>query len=95
MTDNKKKNKPDFEDDGHVIANMNVDGMPGSVFRRHKPKSTDEFGRKPEKKDPIRLTGKEKGAIAWGVVLSYLLVALAIFGGLGLFILFSLKFWFR
>lgn len=91
-----RKNGPkknDFIDDGRVIANMNVEGMPGSVFRRRK--AFDEFGMKAEKKEPVHLMRRERLAVFLGMMTSYLLYALAVFGALGLFIFFCIKIWFR
>jgi len=88
-----KKNKQQFIDDGRVIASMDIDGVPGAVFRR--PKVAVDSGRSIDKKDPITLTGREKLAAAGGILVSYLLIALVVFGGLALFILFCTKVWFR
>jgi len=88
----KKKKKDDFIDDGRVIANMNVDGMPHAPFRR---KSFDEFGVKPEKAEPVKLTKKERRAVVSGVAASYILYGLIVFGALALFILFCIKIWFE
>ncbi len=57
-----KKNKQQFIDDGRVIASMDIDGVPGAVFRR--PKIAVDSGRSIDKKDPITLTGREKLAAA-------------------------------
>lgn len=87
-----KKKKEVFIDDGRVIANMNVDGLPRSPFRR---KAFDEFGATAEKREDIRLTRPEKRAVARGIALSYLLFGLIFFGGLALFILFCVYVWFK
>jgi hypothetical protein len=87
-----KKKKDVFVDDGRVIANMNVDGMPRSPFRR---KAFDEFGARAEKREEIRLTRPEKRAVAGGVFLSYLLFGIIFFGGLALFIWFCVSVWFK
>jgi hypothetical protein len=88
----KKRKKLEDWDDGRVIANMNVDGMPRSPFRR---KAFDEFGFKKEKTEPVRLSREERRAIGLGIAVSYLLYGLVIFGGLALFILFCVKVWFK
>ena len=89
----KKKEKPnDFVDDGRVIANMNIDGMPRSTVKRS---SFDEFGRKKEKKETIRLSGKERRSVFGGVVAAQLLFGVIIFGGGALFLLFCTKVWFK
>ena len=42
----KRKKENDFIDDGRVIANMNIDGMPRSIIKRT---AFDEFGKTKEK----------------------------------------------
>jgi hypothetical protein len=93
-TDNrkKKKKKDDFIDDGRVIANMNVDGMPRSLIRRT---AFDEFGKVPEEKEQSRLTKEERRRVIFGVILSHILFIVMVFGGLALFILFCIKVWFK
>lgn len=95
----KKKNKADdFIDDGRVIANMNIDGVPQSVFRSvFRPKRThfDEFGKVSEEKEPVRLTKKERREVIFGVILSHLVFTLIVFGVFALFILFCVKVWFK
>ncbi len=88
----KKRKKGEDWDDGRVIANMNVEGMPRSPFRR---KAFDEFGYKKEKPEPVKLNREERRAISLGVAVPYLLYGLVIFGGLALFILFCVKVWFK
>ncbi|HHU78141.1 MAG: hypothetical protein ACOX27_08400 [Caldicoprobacterales bacterium] len=88
----KKKRTTDFVDDGRVIANMNIDGMPRSLIRRT---AFDEFGKKKEKKDTIQLTKEERRSIVLGTVASHLLFAIIVFGSFALFILFCIKVWFR
>lgn len=79
-------------DDGRVIANMNLDGMPRSVFRRT---AFDEFGKTKEKKETVKLTKQERRSILLGVVTSYILFAVIVFGVFALFILFCIKVWFK
>ena len=88
----KKKKNHDFEDDGRVIANMNVDGMPRSIIRR---KAFDEFGAKKEEKEPVHLEKGERFAVLGGVIASYLLYGLVFFGALALFIWFAVTYWFK
>lgn len=88
----KRKKKPEFIDDGRVIANMNVDGMPRAPFRR---KAFDEFGAVPQERAASELSRREHRAAVRAVVLSYLLYGLAFFGGLALIILFCILVWFR
>lgn len=79
-------------DDGRVIANMNIDGMPRSIIRRT---SFDEFGKKKEKKEPIKLSKEEFKSILLGVVSSYIIFGVVVFGAFALFILFCIKVWFK
>jgi hypothetical protein len=88
----KRKEKPEFFDDGRVIANMNVDGMPRAPFRR---KAFDEFGTVPPEQAESRLSRQEHRAAVRAVIFSYLLFGLAFFGGLALIILFCVYVWFR
>lgn len=88
----KKKKKDDFVDDGRVIANMNIDGMPRSIVRRT---SFDEFGKVKEKEDQAQLSKEERRSIMFGVIMSYVLFAVMVFGGFALFILFCTKVWFK
>lgn len=88
----RKKKKKDFQDDGRVIASMNVDGMPRSIIRRT---SFDEFGKKKEKKEITKLSKKEYRSIVLGVISSYILFGVIVFGGFALFILFCTNIWFK
>lgn len=92
----KIKKNAEFFDDNRVIANMDVDGMPSSVLRK-KPqrKGSDDFGQYPEKKEQIKLTRAERRSVIWGMVSSYLLFGLIVFGAFALIILFCIKVWFR
>lgn len=85
----KKKKKVD---DGRVIANMNIDGMPRSIVRRT---AFDEFGVKQEKKSPAQLSKKEFRSVLFGVISSYALYGAIVFGAFALFILFCTKVWFK
>ena len=89
-----KKKRDEWEDDGRVIANMDVDGMP-YTFRRGARRNYDAFGKKKIKSDPIDLTKKEKRSIAWGAASAYLLVLAAFVVGFGLFFLFASKVWLK
>ncbi len=91
----KKKEKLEYFDDGRVIANMNIEGMPRSVFRRSARSAYDEFGKTTEKKEVLVLSRKERFALSWGVISSHIIFALAVFGFFALFILFCVKVWFK
>ena len=89
----KKRKKPEkFVDDGRVIANMNIDGMPHSVFRRD---SIDRMGKGKEKEEPVKIPKKERRSIILGMLSSYALFGIIVFGAFALFILFCVKVWFK
>lgn len=88
----RKKKYDDFVDDGRVIANMNIDGMPRSTIRRT---AFDEFGKVSEDKEKIKLTKSERRSIILGIIASYALFALVVFGAFALFILFCINVWFK
>ncbi|HOB20633.1 MAG TPA: hypothetical protein PK830_08610 [Candidatus Atribacteria bacterium] len=91
MKDNRKRTD-DFIDDGRVIADMNVDGMPQSIFRRF---SLNNFGTRKEKSDTMKLSKKERRSIFLAVAASYLVFGVVVFGVYGLFILFCTNVWFK
>lgn len=87
-----KREKQDFYDDGRIIADMSIDGMPGSIFRR---KSSVQSWRKNDKTDDIKLTKEERRTIMQGVAASYIIFGVVFFGLFALFILFCIKIWFK
>lgn len=66
------------EDDGHTIADMNVEGMP---WYRKREKWEQQDGKSPE------YSKKERWAIIWGTLKASLLVAGAFLGAFFLVIL--------
>ena len=100
----KKKKKEKFVDDGRVIANMNVDGMPwysgpasGDASLRQKPAGTQA----PKKSNPYadlyrdeKPSGKETRAVIRGVLAAALLVAGVFAAVMLVFILFCVYVWF-
>jgi len=84
---NEKKNKIKFVDDGRVVANMNVDGMPWY----HPQAKNHELA---SGKNEMELTRKEKFAMTKGVLGASLLVGSIFFIVFGLFILFCVFIWF-
>ena len=92
MKERKTKQTHEFVDDGRVIANMNIDGMPRSIVRR---KAFDEFGKTKEKRETVKLTRKESWSVFFGTVASHIVFAIIVFGSLALFILFCIKVWFK
>ncbi len=89
-----KKKRDEWVDDGRVVANMDVDGMP-YTFRRGARRNRDAFGRKKRKGEQIELTKKEKRSISWGTASAYLLVMAVFVIGFGLFLLFASKVWLK
>ena len=81
-----RKKRFDEDDDGRVIAPMDIDGMPWHDSR------APERGEAPE--EPVRLTKEESRAYAAGAVKAALLVALVFAGAFLLFILFCTQVWF-
>ena len=83
----KKKHYDD--DDGRVIASMNVEGMPWYV---------EDHKRKQERlknNDFNDLSKEETRAIIWGIVKSGLLIAGVFLVAALIFILFCIYIWFR
>lgn len=87
---NQNRSKNDFYDDNRVIADMNIDGMPASIFRR-KPFRGQKNGGNEE----VRLTKEEKRTIIKGIASSYIVFTVLFFGLLALFILFCMKIWLK
>lgn len=84
-----KKNKAEW-DDGRVIADMNIDGMPWSKRPKSIYKKSDN-----EDKDTPMLTKEERKMYTRSAVLAGLVVALIFIVIIFLFILFSINVWFR
>lgn len=83
----KRRKRADFEDDGRVIAPMNVEGMPW-----HAPRSqSSESG----SGAPLTLTREEQRAVTAGIMKAALLVAGIFVVVLLGFILFCIFVWFR
>ena len=74
------------DDDGRVIANMNVDGMPWYVEAAKKKQERSE--------SELDLTPEETKAVIWGAVKAGLLIAGVFILGALIFILFCLHIWF-
>jgi hypothetical protein len=79
------------DDDGRVIAPMNVDGMPW--YTKGSKREEEESATAPEPPQP--LTFRENLAFMTGVLKASLLVTLVFVGALFLFILFCTNVWFR
>ncbi|MDD4493680.1 MAG: hypothetical protein PHV32_04930 [Eubacteriales bacterium] len=87
-----KKHKEEFFDDGRVIANMNIDGMPRTSFKRTAFDGIRKVKTKPEE---AKLTKEERRSVIGGIVTSYILFGIIVFGAFALFILFCIKVWFK
>ena len=77
-----RKHRDDFEDDGHIIANMNVDGMPWYEPKREK------------NEEKLELTKEEQRYLISGALKAALLVAGIFILVFFLFILFCTNIWF-
>jgi len=88
------KKKVYDDDDGRVIANMNVDGMPWSIrdvmARRRKSDEMLQGGG-----DFSDLSAKETREIVKGAVKAGLIIAGVFLVAAALFILFCIHVWFR
>lgn len=80
------KNK-DLNDDGRVVANMNVEGMPW-----YQPESIISKNNNPY---PETMTNSQMRSFIWGAIKAGLLLSIGFSAALILFILFCLKVWFR
>ena len=81
------KERPEIEeDDGHVIANMNVEGMPW--YRKNAKE------KKPNQ-PPLDLSPEETRAAIGGMLKAAMLIAGAFIGVFLLFILFCVFIWWR
>ncbi len=76
--DSSEEKQPEFEDDGHVIANMNVEGMPW--YRKE-----EKWHQKGKK--PAQYSKDETRYIILGTLKAALLIAGAFIGAFFLFIL--------
>ena len=84
----KKKVRKQFEDDGRVIADMNVDGMPW--YMEKSPDAVDT----PPGYEPYQMTKEEGRAYTWAAIKAGLVIVM-VFGLIYFFfILFMDKFWF-
>lgn len=99
--DIKRSQKTEWIDDGRVIADMSVDGMPGTLsetmFGRSRPKQPriDDQGFPIPAPEPIQLSRAEKREIRVAVTRAFMLVG----GGIALFytllMLFLVNVWMR
>ncbi len=87
-----KKPRKDDLDDGRVIADMHIDGVPRSIYRRF---DLDKSRRKNDEKETIKLSKGELLKVVAGIGSSYLLFGIVFFGLLALLILFCIKVWLK
>jgi hypothetical protein len=90
-----KKQKKTWQDDGRVIANMNVEGMANAFYKPRSRRRFDEFGQTSNKPEPILLTRGEHRSISHGVCLAYLAAIGLLMVLLSAFMLFVSFVWFR
>lgn len=87
----RKKEKEAYVDDGRVIADMSLDGMPVPFFRRKvNNRQADQVN-----ESDVKPTRREYFSAFLGVLASYLVFGLVVFGSFALFILFCIKVWFK
>ena len=86
--------KDQFEDDGRTICNMDVDGMPDSVFRLsrgERKRDRAQLKKKVYEEEP--LTKSEYRRYTWYAILAALTVMGVVGGGTILFILILCLVW--
>ena len=88
----KKRKKKVYDDDGRVIAPMNVDGMP---WNRKGPVDPSKASKEKKDEEELSLTSAEKRAMMGGVFAAALLVAGIFVVAALLFILFCIFVWFK
>lgn len=88
-----KRKKTYDDDDGRVISNMNVDGMPWYMNDRVRRRMNEDTSAGDQ--DFSDLTKEETRALIGGAVKAGLAVGSVFFVGFGLFILFCVFVWFR
>lgn len=86
MFNKKKHDRVYDDDDGHVIADMNIEGMPWYKKDRMP---------KPSSQEPVELTKEERRAITAGMLKAAFLVVGIIIAVYLLFILFCLYVWLK
>lgn len=81
------KQRKDIEDDGRVIANMNIEGTPWYVADDMKNRASEQVRTNPNRKETFYLI---KGALTAGLIIGFVFVLAFL-----VFILFCTKIWFR
>ena len=86
--------KDDFEDDGRTICSMDVEGMPGSIFRLTRvERKADRAALRQKMYDDEPLTRSEYRRYTWYSILAALTVMGVIGGGMILFIAILCLIW--
>ena len=88
-----KQKKTYDDDDGRVVASMNMDGMPWHI--RDGIKRREQQAKDPNRLDFSDLTEEETREIVKGTMKAALLIAGVFIAGLTLFLLFCVFVWFR
>lgn len=90
-----KKKKVYDDDDGRVIANMNVPGMAGYVEGRNPAEYDPESGEAPARTDADELYGRDLWRFIRSAVAAAMVVAGVIVAGMVLFTLFCTEIWLK
>lgn len=81
------KQRKDLDDDGRVIANMNIEGTPWYVADKNENRASTHVHTNPTRKETFLLI---KGALTAGLLIGSIFVLAFL-----VFILFCTKIWFR
>lgn len=76
--------KDKYQDDGHTIIDMNVEGMPWYNDKKTIATNSNEI-----------LNSKQTRIALWGSIKAALLISLIFSGAIVLFVLFCLNVWFK
>jgi len=91
MKKKEKKRKVYNDDDGRIISNMNVDGMPWYAPQIPEVKQAENKAQE----EKIKLTKRDEIALLWGVMKAALLVGAVFAVAFTIFILFCVFVWFK
>jgi hypothetical protein len=93
---NIKQKKQEYPDDGRVIADMSLDGIPRPFYDRLKRRNVADTHRKKEiRQEQIHMTPAERRSVVLGILTSYVLFGLIVLGAFALLIYFMIRFWLR
>ena len=101
----RKKDKKYDDDDGRVIANMNVDGMPwnngydrwfGGIYKKKYRRNIEEQqSQNVDDIEALNVTKKETRVLMFNALVATLLIGLVFALAAFLFIIFCLNVWFK